>query len=84
MVMITQILIKLHSILPYIFLSQLRNSLFCMRFLSVSLFSVDCCTTVHCNVVQDFLSDPDFSEAERAPVLFNQEINAHILYDTQF
>jgi len=40
--------------------------------------------TVHCNVVQDFLSVPDYSEAERAPVLFNQEINAFFWNHTQF
>jgi len=39
---------------------------------------------VNCNVVQDFLPYPDFSEAERAPVLFNQEINTYILHYTQF
>jgi hypothetical protein len=31
-----------------------------------------------------FLPDPDLFEAERAPVLFNQEINAYILHHTQF
>ena len=78
--------IKLHSILSYRFLSQLRNSLFCMTvvvgFFSVSgLFRT---SPVNCNVVQDFLPYPDFSEAERAPVLFNQEINTYILHYTQF
>jgi hypothetical protein len=48
------------------------------------LVSVDGSTTARCNVVQDFLSDPDFSEAKRATALFNQEINAYILHHTQF